>query len=299
MDAVSFLQVGSAMLLNAGFAWLVGSWFARCWMRASGGDRNRFEPALRKLDLWASGLSALSSTLALLVATAVMGGVGLREACPMFWMMVSNTDYGHAGTLAVMAMSVVFLIRLVGSTRRTLDAVALLALAIFAVTRASMGHAGEEGLWTLTLAAEAIHFSAIGVWTGAVLVSAWYALQTSAIGFLGTHSTNRYLDLMSRAAMAAVIAIVITGVYSGWHRVGTPDHLAHTSYGITLLVKVVLVLAAIALGGYNKYFGLPAASRSVAGVSLARTVLQVESFVLLAVLLAAAILTAQQPPAAM
>lgn len=299
MDAVSVLQVASALLLNVGFAWLVGSWFARRWMRASGVDRDHFEPKLRKLDLWASGLGATSSVLALLVATAVMGGVGLREACPMFWMMVSSTDYGHAGTITVLAISTVFFIRLVGSTRWAVDAVALLALALFAVTRASMGHAGEEGLWTLTLAAEAIHLSAIGVWTGAVFVSAWYALHTSAIGSLGARTTDRYLDLMSRAAMAAVIAIVITGVYSGWHRVGAPEYLAHTTYGITLLIKVGLVLAAIALGGYNKYFGLPAASRSIAGLWLARTVLKVESVVLFAVLLAAAFLTAQQPPAAM
>lgn len=299
MDAVSFLQVASTLLLNVGFAWLVGSWFARCWMRASGVDLNRFEPRLRKLDLWASGLGATSSVLALLIATAVMGGVGLREACPMFWMMVSSTDYGHAGTITVLAVSIVFLIRLVGNTRWAVDAGALLALALFAVTRASMGHAGEEGLWTLAIAAEAVHFSAIGVWTGAVFVSAWYALHTSAIGSSGARTTDRYLDLMSRAAMVAVIAIVITGVYSGWHRVGAPEHLAHTTYGKTLLIKVGLVLVAIALGGYNKYFGLPLASRSIAGVRLARTVLKVESVVLLSVLLAAAILTAQQPPAAM
>lgn len=299
MDFVSFLQVGSALLLNLGFVWLVGSWFARYWMRTSEVDRDHFEPRLRKLDLWASGLGAASSILALLVATAVMGGVGLREACPMFWMMLTSTDYGHAGTIAVLAMSAVFVIRFVGSTSAAVDAVALLALALFAITRASMGHAGEEGLWTLTLAAEAIHFSAIGVWTGAVLASAWYALHTSVIGSMGVSTTDRYLDMMSRAAMAAVIAIVITGLYSGWHRVGTPEHLAHTSYGITLLIKVCLVLVAIVLGGYNKYFGLPSASRSSSGVSLVRTVLKVESFVLLAVLLAAAVLTAQQPPAAM
>lgn len=299
MDVVSFLQVGSALLLNLGFAWLVGSWFVRCWMRASGGDRDHFEPRLRELDLWASGLGAVSSALALLAATAVMGGVGLREACPMFWMMVTGTAYGNAGTITVVAISTVFFIRLFGSTSRVVDAVVLIALGLFAVTRASMGHAGEEGLWTLTLAAEAIHFSAIGVWTGAVFVSAWYALHTSVISSLGVRVTDRYLDLMSQAAMAAVIAIVITGVYSAWHRVGAPEHLVHTSYGITLLIKVGLVLGAIALGGYNKYFGLPAASRSVAGVSLARAVLQVESLVLFAVMLTAAILTAQQPPTAM
>ncbi len=299
MDAVSFLQVGSALLLNVGFAWLVGAWFARYWMQSAGVGHERFEPALRKLDLMASGLGAVSSALALLVATAVMGGVGLREACPMFWMMVTSTDFGHAGTITVLAMTALFFIRYLGSTRLASDVAALLALAVFAVTRASMGHAGEEGLWTVPLAAEAIHLSAIGLWTGAVLASGWFVLNETQVDSFDVRITGRYLDLMSQAAMVAVIGIVVTGVYSGWHRVGVPEHLTHTSYGVTLLVKVALVLVAITLGGYNKYFGLPAASRTPSGVGLARTVLQIESFVLIGVLLAAAILTAQQPPAAM
>jgi len=59
MDAVSLLQVSSALLLNFGFAWLVGSWFARYWMRSSGVDHDHFEPALRKLDLMAAAISML------------------------------------------------------------------------------------------------------------------------------------------------------------------------------------------------------------------------------------------------
>jgi hypothetical protein len=57
----------------------------------------------------------------------------------------------------------------------------------------------------------------------------------------------------------------------------TSDHLLHTFYGMTLLAKIALVLAAIALGGYNKFIGLPAASRSHE-VWLVRATLQIESF---------------------
>lgn len=99
--------------------------------------------------------------------------------------------------------------------------------------------------------------------------------------------------------MLAVVAIAATGIYSAWHRVGSSEHLVHTTYGITLLVKVALVLLAIALGGYNKFLGLPAASRSLRGVTLVRVVLQVETLLLLGALFAAAILTTQQPPTAM
>lgn len=150
----------------------------------------------------------------------------------------------------------------------------------------------------MTMAAEAVHFIAIGVWTGAVLVSGWCVLGGPSVQALTLPNIDRYLDAMSRAAMAAVIAIAVTGIYSAWHRVGTTDHLVHTQYGWTLLVKLALVVGAIGLGGYNKYVGLPAAARSLSGVQIVRNVLRVETILLVGALLAAALLTAQQPPTA-
>jgi len=68
---------------------------------------------------------------------------------------------------------------------------------------------------------------------------------------------------------------------------------------VTLIIKVALVLVAIALGGYNKFRGLPAASRSAAGLHRVRTALRIESAVLMGAVLAASILISQQPPASM
>lgn len=298
MDAVSLLQTGSALLFNIGFCWLAGSWLARRWLAPGGAGPEGYGAALRKSDLLAAGLAIAGSAAALPAATAVMAGVGLREACPMVWMMLTTTAYGHAGGTALLAMLAVLAIRLRGAGRAA-EAAVLLALAVFAVTRASMGHAGENGYWTLPLAAETVHFAAIAVWTGAVLVSGWLVLRAPRVAGLGGAPITGYLDLMSRAAMLAVIAIVATGIYNGWHRVGAAEHLLHTGYGWTLLVKVALVLAAIAMGGYNKFVGLPAAARSARGVAVVGTVLRLESALLLGALAAAAVLTSLQPPASM
>jgi putative copper resistance protein D len=262
-------------------------------MRASGVDD--FEPALRTADQAAAALAVLASMSALLAATAVMGGGGLRQAWTMLWTMLSSTDYGRAGGVTVFAMLGLLLVRRAGAS----DALAALALAVFAVTRASMGHAGEDGFWTMVMAAEAGHYGAIGVWTGAVMVSGWFVLDGARIAAVPVRASDEYLQLMSRAAMVAVAAIVGTGIYSGWQRVGTPQHLVDTAYGTTLLVKVALVLGAIALGGYNKFAGLAAASRSPHGIRRVRAVLRVETLLLLGALVAAAALTSQQPPTAM
>lgn len=142
------------------------------------------------------------------------------------------------------------------------------ALALFAVTRASMGHAGEAGLLSAALAAEAIHYAAAGLWTGAVLVSAWFTLGEARICTAAIGTYDGYLERMSQAAMAAVFAIAATGVYSAWLRIGTVELPQQTFYGMTLLFKVALVLAAVALGGYNKVAGLPAARRAISGLRL-------------------------------
>ncbi|GJJ03271.1 hypothetical protein RugamoR64_38090 [Duganella rhizosphaerae] len=285
-DPVWLLQISSAFLLVCGFSWLAGSWFARRWVPPDAGVQ------LRSFDLLAAGVAIAASVLSLLAATAVMGGTGLVEACGMFWMMVGTTAYGWSGGVAIAALIVVLALRCLRRQSTSRDVAVAAAMLVFAVTRASMSHAGEEGIWTVAMAAESIHLSAIAVWVGLVAVSGCCVLSAR----MSAADMNRYLDSMSRAAMGAVAAIVVTGLYSGWHRVGVAENLVYTDYGLTLLVKIALVLAAIGIGGYNKFIGLPAASRSYQGVVTVRLALRLEMVLLLGAILAAAILTSQQPP---
>ncbi|OFA06899.1 copper resistance protein D [Duganella sp. HH101] len=246
------------------------------------------------LDVLAAGVAIAAGGLSLLAATAVMGGTGLREACGMFWTTATSTAYGWSGCTAIAALAAVLALRCIPRLPPVGEVLILLGMAMFAVTRSSMGHAGEQGLWSPGMAAESIHLSAISVWAGVVAVSGLLVLQER----WEMDAMNRYLNWMSHAATAALAAIAITGIYSGWHRVGSAGNLIYTVYGITLLSKVALVLAAIGIGGYNKFIGLPAASRSPAGVAAVRLALRIETILLVGAILAAAILTSQQPPTA-
>ena len=240
----------------------------------------------------AAGVAVAASVLSLLAATAVMGGSGLTEACGMFWMMVGSTAYGLSGGVAIAALLVVLALRWPQRRSAGREMAVAAAMLVFAVTRASMGHAGEQGIWTMAMAAESIHLSAIAVWVGVVAVSGCCVLSAR----MSAADRNRYLDWMSWTATGAIGTIVITGIYSGWHRVGYAGNLIYTVYGLTLLGKIALVLAAIGIGGYNKFIGLPAASRSYQGVVTVRLALRVEMVLLTGAILAAAILTSQQPP---
>jgi putative copper resistance protein D len=296
LESVPLFQAASAWLVNLGFAWLVGSWLGRRWLQTAGVPGASYQPGLRKLDIAAAGVVIAASAAAFWAATAVMAGLPLAEAGSMLWTMLSTTSYGHAGAIGTVAIALLLLFRLIGPFGVLTEAGVLLLLAVFTVTRASMGHAGEEGFLSLPLAAESIHLFAIAVWTGMVMVSGWCVLDRTG---MDRPALSAYLDAMSNSAMVAVAAIVGTGVYSAWHRVGTAEHMFGTQYGITLLVKVTLVLLAVALGGYNKFAGLPAAANSAEGVRRVRFVLRLETLALIGALAAAAFLVSQQPPSAM
>jgi len=299
VDSVLSLQVGSVVALNAAFAWLVGSWLARRWFSASGVPRADAEALLRSGDIAAAVLGVLATGAMVWVSAAVMGGVGLQEAKDVVWQMLTMTSIGRAGYISFFAISLVLVFRLLHSTAKWRELTVLAALGLFAFVRASMGHAGENGFWTLPFAVEVIHLTAMGAWTGLVAVSAWKAMGSGA----GQPDLNRiahYLESMSAAAMVAVVAVFVTGLLNAWNRVGTVDNLLASSlYTTALLVKLCFVSVALVLGGYNKVFGLARARHSTPGLRTVRLVLIVESVVLLAALIAAAVLTSQQPPAAM
>ena len=299
MDSVLGLQVGSVVALNAAFAWLVGSWLARRWLSASGVPRADSETLLHLGDIVAATLGVIATVAMLWASAAVMGGVSLQEAKGVVWQMLTMTSIGRAGYISFFAITLVLAVRTLRSTTAWREWSVLVALSVFVFVRASRGHAGENGYWTLPFAVEVIHLTAMGAWTGLVVVSAWKAVGAHT-GQPDLNRTAHYLDSMSAAAMAAVIAVFVTGLFNAWHRVGTADNLLGGSiYTTALWVKVCLVSVALILGGYNKVFGLARARHSVPGLRSVRLVLMVESVVLLAVLIAAAVLTSQQPPAAM
>ena len=298
MDSVFALQMGSAVILNAAFAWLLGSWLARRWLFSAGATRMESEGLLSLTDVAAAALGVLATCAALWASAAAMGGVGLFEATDLFWQMLTMTSVGRSGAMSLGAIILVLVIRTFHTTAAWREWTVLAILGLFAFVRASMGHAGENGYGTVPFAAEVVHLSAMGAWTGLAAVSASIAIGAPTLQH-NLIRMGKYLESMSAAALAAVLAVVITGLFNAWHRVGTFDKLFDDNiYTTALLVKVGLVSVALVLGGYNKFYGLAHARSSEKGVERVKLVLQVESVVLLAVLIAAAILTSQQPPSA-
>ena len=273
MTPAGLLQLAAALLLNAGFAWLTGSLLARRWLGGA------LTPLLDRTDIAAALACLAGSLFALWAATAMMGDVGLGEALTMLPSMMVQTAYGQAG-LAAMVAATALLVMPHRAWR-----VRIVVLALFALARASVSHAGEHGLASVAVGVEWLHLMLVGVWLGAVAVAAWVVRPAHA----------SYLAALSTAATVALAGIVVTGVFNVWQRIGAPEQMLSNPYGLALTVKLVLVGAAVLLGAYNRFVGFPRAAQDQGARAL--IVLRIESLVLLAALAAAAVLTSQPPPA--
>lgn len=291
------LQAGSAFLLSTSYSWLVGAALARYWL-VDGGVRS-MSPAcrLRHYDLWVAGLAIVGIVLVLLVGAAAMSGLPLSDVHQVLLPMLS-TDFGRTGATVLLAL-LAYLAWRWRNVARSCWPIELCILVLLTVARASMGHAGEAGLFSAVHVSEALHLAAVGAWTGIVLVSAGPMLGRDHGMAAAGEANDTYLVRMSDAALVAVLVIVTTGIYNSLHRIGSADALLQANdYILVLASKVALVVLALILGAYNKVVGLPRAVRNPTGMALVRTVLRIEALVLLAALLAASLLTVLAPPAA-
>ncbi|HSI47950.1 MAG TPA: CopD family protein [Ideonella sp.] len=300
MDATTLLQIGSTATVNASLCALVGCVLARWWLlRAGARPQDGLLVHLRAWERSAAVLGLVGQGLAMWAAAAVMMGHTLPEAAAMLPTMLAKTSYGRAGVVAFVFLACASFMAWRSALTVFQCAAALGLLGLFALARASVSHGGEGGILTLGMAIEWLHLVLIALWVGGVAIAGWCVLPAAQMSAPTSAVLHRYLESLSLAATAALGGIVLTGVVNAWARLGLPMHLVDTGYGLTLIVKLVCVGAAAALGGYNKLIGFPALIRHDSASAKVIAILRLESVLLAGALVAAAVLTSQQPPAAM
>jgi len=175
------------------------------------------------------------------------------------------------------------------------------------VRREIVGFAGlAAGLWTTLvshatatgdpkyIALDFIHITAVSIWSGGVLTFLAVALPAlrdeRALGAV----TWRF----SLVALTCVATIVTTGTLQALDRLVLLEDLFETPYGIALLAKIVLLIVLVGLGALNLLvWGPRMRARGSGGRTGLVRGIAVESGLFGLVLVAAAFLTAFQPPA--
>ena len=206
---------------------------------------------------------AIGALLSLWTEAAVMGDVAWPDAGPAFSEMLASTHYGHAGltavVLLVLAMLVHWRLKRKGAEMRSIHVVAGLVLLV-AAARVSIGHASEHGLFSVAAWIEWLHVLLMSLWAGTVFVAGWIVLPQVLVDESSpTGQRAAYLSALSNWATAALAGILATGAYNTYRVLDSPRDLIEGDYGHVLVFKLGFVLVAIALGGFNRFHGLPAA----------------------------------------
>jgi putative copper resistance protein D len=300
-------QAAATASINISFAWIVGVLASR--YRVMKQTAVWQGSAVRRLSsAMLAGLIACTAGvfLSLWTESAMMGDLPWLDAWPAFVQTVTTTYYGHVG-VAVLALLVAAIAAHLSFNRpgagmaysRSIAALVLLV----AAARVTVGHAFEHGPLSVAVAVEWLHLLLMALWAGIVFIAAWVVLPSVHDSELvATRARTAYLTSMSNWAAVAMAGILATGVYNAYRVLGSPRDLIDLVYGNVLVFKLAMVLLAIALGGFNKFFGLPAASSTLpsantrGGLGTVIMVLRMESIALLLVLMAAAVLTSSAPP---
>jgi putative copper resistance protein D len=302
------LRLTLVALQNISFAALVGALICDRWLVRR---TSHWQASVSKRLMLTARLACLASLLSSVAAfwthCALMSESTLAEAGPAVYSMLRETGYGHAWLAgAVFILGALIPLSLPASARTRLMPVTWLCIAGAALGRSNTGHSVETGFFSLPVWADWIHLLAISVWVGLVVATSYVvAPRLLSAGETDRENGASFIQSLSDTATVALLVLFATGAYNGWRSVETPAGFVASGYGQILMLKVGLVLVAAALGGHNRFFELPrllaslkAGSMREAAPALKRfsTVLHVESIVLVAVLVAAAVLVSSPLP---
>jgi copper transport protein len=177
-------------------------------------------------------------------------------------------------------------------------------LALLTSSLNSHGAALLSGAY-LGVAADWLHLIGVAAWIGGllsivfVLPVAVHASQT-----MGDRVLARAVTRFSTLALASVGLIVVTGTFQAWLEVGSWEGFVQSAYGLSVTVKIALLVLMLALAAFNLLIVRPGLARmavsgsSAAASSLARRfafAVRGEVVLGVAILIAAAVLTGLAP----
>jgi copper transport protein len=171
------------------------------------------------------------------------------------------------------------------------------AVAIAAAAPALTGHTRAASPELLVIGADVLHLLAGSVWLGGLAGLALVLPDLAGRGATAAEVLARF----STAAAGVLAALVATGSVLAWRILGSWSALLDTTYGQLLLVKIGIVLVAVAIAAWNRYSLLPRlklTTKQDDRRAAARPVIRattVEGMVLVAALVVAGLLVDKSP----
>lgn len=266
-----------------------------------------FLPGDRAVDGARARLRAAARTAALVAAVAWCAAVPLVALYQLglpwsalgdgtTWSALSAIEYAVPAAV-VLGLALAAGALPLGVPGRRRAGLVLLGCGVALAAPAFTGHTRAASPEALVVGLDVLHLVAAAVWLGGLVAVALALGDLAARDDLGAVVLARF----STWASGVLVVLAVSGTVVGWRVAGSWGALLDTGYGALLLVKVGLVLVAVAVAAWNRFVLLPrlrAVSRrrerrDAAGL-LVRTVVA-EAGVLVAVLLVTGFLVDRSP----
>ncbi len=273
-----------------------------------------FQGRLWRLTGGALGALTLSSVTLLVGRTLEMSRQGLDHVAHWLPLVVRETPFGHVWLFRPAILAMAWAAWFVGRNlerRRSAAAFLFATAAVIAFTRSATGHPADQGSWTLPEWVDWVHLVAVSVWAGVVFTMSITIFPRLSRERLSPSVRADLITRLSSVATVALICILLTGILSAYHYIGTWAALRDSTYGHILLVKLALVAVAVALGAANRFLFVPRIRAAASTVAIRSTSphqtdekpfgflirsVGIETLILLAVLATAAVLLHGMPP---
>jgi putative copper resistance protein D len=274
---------------------LVAIFGTASFMLLSAGERvfDFWSAATSMLNLWRvlAAVIFLLSPLVLLNITADMAGVSWASAVGFVPQVLEETHAGRVFEWFLPAALVLLLSACIPLSQSIRTTMLFLLAGVLQLLQALLSHAIDKGI--LAVAVYFVHELAASLWTGALLALWVVARYGNPPDIWVEHAAQR----VSKLALWSVMALVITGTYTAYNGLGFDlYHLLFSAYGRTLIAKVTVFAAVLAIGAYNRYWLVPKVAEHAVRDTLLRNV-GIEAVILLLVVVGLASLLANTPPA--
>lgn len=302
------LLIADTVVVNFGLALMIGSLAGGAWVRHAvspwaAGIRLRSRAWFRV----ATALTAVATGLGLWLQAAVMADAPLMDAWPTIVTMGAATHLGHAWAAGVLALGVA------GGAGWSIDswparsisfAFAAFGIGAFAYSRSVVSHAGAHGDFSPAVWVDFAHLVLGCTWAGITVLAGYMVLSKPTSNGIDSHDEAAWVSALSTTATWTLVGIMLTGLFNIWRGAGPLDRLPGSAYGATLFVKLALVLFAATLGALNRFRVMPRLLTDLATPVGTRSdhkrvfvwILRVEAVALTGALVAAAFLSASEPP---
>ena len=255
-------------LFLSGVIFLAGAYVSRVYVTGPSGaevcftdSRNKyFRETVTKYLFLISVLTLLANVIHFVLHCAVMTETPLNEVFSILPAFITKAKYGRFVILRSVFLAAIIAVSFIGvmKDQKWTTPAGLVFSLLLLVVIAMSGHQGVEGYMNFPFLLDALHMVTVSLWIGGIIFIRFFLsafVKGAYIEFWPnlTALVNRF----SQLATYCVFIAGLTGALLSYFIMQGGPVLVNTQYGITLLVKILLVGIIVIIGTMNKFSVIP------------------------------------------